>query len=80
MILPEAPNSAVSPAVDWPVTRTETDWPAASFIWLATVRFQISSYSRNWSPDRRVSPGVRNVSPDGRIASCASWAFLTLLR
>lgn len=23
-------------------------------------------------------PGVRNVSPDGRIASCASCAFFTL--
>ena len=25
------------------------------------------------------SPGVRKVSPAGRIASCASWAFLTFL-
>ena len=26
-----------------------------------------------------ISPGVRKRSPAGRIASCASWAFLTLL-
>ena len=43
MILPDAPNSASSPAVERPLTRTETDSPVASFIWEATVRFQISS-------------------------------------
>ncbi len=53
--------------------------PIASFIWDATVRFQISSYRRNSSLCRPVSAGVRNASPDGRIASCASCAFLTLL-
>ena len=59
--------------------RTVIDWPSASFIWEATVRIQISSYSRNWSPVSRVWAGVRKVSPAGRIASCASWAFFTLL-
>ena len=49
-----------------------TEWPTASFIWEATVRIQISSYSRNCSPVRPVSAGVRNRSPDWRIASCAS--------
>ena len=43
------------------------------------MRFQISSYRANSSP--RSSPatwaGVRKRSPAGRIASWASWAFLT---
>ena len=59
--------------------RTLTDSPVASFICEATVRFQISSYSRNSSPLSPVCAGVRNRSPAGRIASCASWAFFTLL-
>ena len=79
MILPVAVNSASSPSEDIPVTRTLTDSPVASFICEATVRFQISSYSRNSSPARPVCTGVRNRSPAGRIASCASWAFFTLL-
>jgi hypothetical protein len=82
MILPDAPNSASSPADERPLTRTETDSPTASFIWEATVRFQISSYSRSSSPDspaRAAAGGVRKRSPAGRIASCASWAFFTLL-
>ena len=56
MTLPLAPNSARSPAVDVPATRTDTDSPVASFICEATVRCQISSYSRRSSEDRRV-PG-----------------------
>ncbi len=82
MILPEAPNSARSPADDRPATFTDTDSPVASFICEATVRFQIRSYSRSSSPRRPArwaSGGVRNRSPAGRIASCASWAFFTLL-
>src|SRR5215510_1585508 len=51
MILPDAANSASSPADERPLTRTETDSPVASFIWEATVRFQISSYRRSSSPD-----------------------------
>ena len=49
----------------------------ASLIWLATVRFQIRSYMRCSSrPSCPVTSfGVRKVSPDGRIASCASCAF-----
>ena len=44
------------------------------------MRCQISSYSRNSSPliDRATWPGVRKLSPAGRMASCASWAFFTL--
>ena len=57
---------------------TVIERPSASFIWEAMVRIQISSYSRNWSPVSRVCAGVRKVSPAGRMASCASWAFLTL--
>ncbi len=79
MILPDAANSASSLADEVPVIRTLTDSPVASFIWEATVRFQISSYSRNSSPDSLVWAGVWNRSPAGRIASCASWAFFTLL-
>ena len=46
------------------------------------MRCQISSYSRRSSEDRRSRAtwaGVRKLSPAGRMASCASWAFLTLL-
>ena len=65
-----------------PATRTDTDSPVASFICEATVRCQISSYSRRSSEDRwslATWAGVRKLSPAGRMASCASWAFLTLL-
>jgi hypothetical protein len=85
MILPDAANSASSRADESPVIRTDTDSPVASFICDATVRFQISSYSRDSSPDSpalvapETSAGVRKRSPAGLIASCASWAFLTLL-
>ena len=52
----------------------------ASAIWDATVRFQIKSYKANSSRESSGanSPGVLNVSPAGRIASCASCAFLVL--
>ncbi len=82
MTLPLAPNSARSLAVEVPAARTDTDSPVASFICEATVRCQISSYSRRSSEDRRsraTCAGVRKLSPAGRMASCASWAFLTLL-
>ena len=54
--------------------------PVASVIWEATVRFQISSYRRSSSPEmaRPACSGVRKDSPAGRMASWASWAFLTL--
>ena len=54
--------------------------PFASTIWLATVRFQIRSYSFN-SSERSTEDscdGVGNASPAGRTASWASWAFLDL--
>ncbi len=82
MILPDALNSARSLAVLVPATLTDTDWPVASFIWLATVRFHTRSYRRSSSlfrPAADACRGVRNRSPAGRIASCASWAFFTLL-
>ncbi len=79
IVRPDALNSTSSPADDLPPTFTVTDSPTASFIWEETVRCQISSYRRNMSPDSPVSPGVRNSSPDGRIASCASCALFTLL-
>ncbi len=78
IVLPEAVNSASRPSEARPPIFTVTLLPTASFIWEATVRFQISSYRRNWSPVRPVSAGVRKRSPEGRIASCASCAFLTL--
>ena len=80
MTVPDAPNSVSSPADEVPAMRSDTVWPAASFICEAIVRIQISSYSA--SSSRFSSPascfGVRNASPAGRIASCASCAFLTL--
>ena len=44
------------------------------------MRFQIRSYSLNSLPRSTLcnSDGVRNTSPDGRIASCASCAFFDL--
>ena len=59
---------------------TRTDWPRASTIWEATVRFQMRSYRASESPrsSRLSDSGVRNVSPAGRMASWASCAFLTL--
>jgi hypothetical protein len=77
IVLPDALNSASRPSEAVPAIFTVTELPTASFIWEATVRFQISSYSLNWSPVRPVSAGVRKRSPEGRIASCASCAFLT---
>ena len=77
--VPDAPNSASSPELDRPATRTETDSPVASFICEATVRFHTRSYSRSSSPVSLVWAGVRNLSPAGRIASCASCALFTLL-
>src|SRR5665647_800210 len=84
--VPLAENSASTPeagaCADSPVGPaamvTDAVEPVASAIWEATVRFQIRSYSLKSLP-RRVEAseaGVRKVSPDGRIASCASCAFL----
>ena len=58
---------------------TESIVSLASAIWLATVRFQISSYTARSRPSSPVSPGVRKLSPDGRIASWASWALRALV-
>ncbi len=43
IVLPEAVNSASRPSAAVPPIRTVTLLPIASFIWEATVRFQISS-------------------------------------
>ncbi len=72
MTLPVAPNSARSPAVEVPATRTDTDSPVASFICEATVRCQISSYSRRLSEDSlslATWAGVRSFAglPDGLV-------------
>ena len=81
MTVPDADSSASRPSVLVPPSRTVAVKPRASAIWVATVRFQISSYRRNSSPpsDPATWPGVRKESPEGRIASCASCAFLDLL-
>ena len=77
--VPAVPNSASRPSAAVAPSRTETVSPRASAICEATVRFQTSSYSayssRSSSP--RTSSSVRKRSPAGRIASCASCAFLT---
>ena len=41
--VPEAPNSAASPALESAAIRSDTVWPRASSICDATVRIQISS-------------------------------------
>ena len=79
MVRPELLNTTSSPVVAVAPMRIDTELPLASFICEAIVRFQISSYSRSSSPDRPVCLGVVNFSPAGRMASCASCAFLTLL-
>ena len=81
MTFPLALHSASVPSAVRAPSRIVELVPRASAIWLATVRCQISSYSRSSSPEtsRASSPGVRNTSPDGRMASCASCAFFTLL-
>ena len=80
MIVPDAENSASRPSAATAPRRIVAVWPRASAICEATVRFQMRSYSAKSSP--RTSPatsaGVRNESPAGRTASCASCAFFTL--
>ena len=78
--VPLAENSASRPSLLVAPMRIVAVVPFASAIWLATVRFQIKSYSANSSPTNSpaTSAGVRKTSPAGRIASCASCAFLTL--
>lgn len=43
IVLPDAVNSASRPSLARPAIFTVTELPTASFIWDATVRFQISS-------------------------------------
>ena len=78
--MPEADSSTARPSAAVAPIRTLAVVPRASAICEATVRCQISSYSRNSSP--RSAPatwaGVRKESPAGRMASWASWAFLAL--
>ncbi len=80
MTVPDAENRTSVPSDAVAPRRTDAVCPRASAICEATVRFQISSYNRNWSPDssRATWAGVRKWSPAGRIASCASWAPLAL--
>ena len=81
MTVPEAENRTSVPSDAVAPRRTDAVCPRASAICEATVRFQISSYSRNWSPDSSLATwaGVRKWSPAGRMASCASCAPLALL-
>ena len=62
-------------------SRTVTVSPVASVICEAIVRFQISSYTSASArlTSRATCSGERKESPAGRMASCASWAFLTFL-
>ena len=80
MTVPDAVNSAVPCSAVAAEIVTEAVDPRASAICDATVRFQMRSYSLNSLPRSTLlsSDGVRNVSPDGRIASWASCAFLDL--
>ena len=77
--MPDAENSTSRPSDAPAPSRTVVVASRASAIWEAIVRFQISSYSANSSALTRPasSPGRANESPAGRIASWASWAFLT---
>ena len=74
MIVPLAENSTSRPSPEVAPKRIVAVVPRASAIWLAIVRFQIKSYKANSSPTSSpaTSAGVRNTSPAGRIASCAS--------
>ena len=63
-----------------PATSTATWSSSADCICEATARFHTRSYKRRCSGLRRCATlsGVRLTSV-GRMASCASWAFLALL-
>ncbi len=67
MMVPDAENSTAWWLALVAPMRTVEVVPAASAIWEATVRFQISSYMRNSSPrsSERTLAGVRNESPGG---------------
>lgn len=56
-----------------------TNFRRASAICVATVRFQIRSYSRPSTPLSPCSSVVRISVPAGRMASWASCAFLEVL-
>ena len=81
MTVPDAENRTSVPSDAVAPRRTEAVCPRASAICEATVRFQISSYRRNWSPESSLATcaGVRKWSPAGRMASWASWAPFALL-
>ena len=80
---PEAANSVRRPSTVVAASRAAMLSPLASLICEATVRFQIRSYSLASSDPgptaRATESGSVKRSPAGRIASCASWAFLTVL-
>jgi len=77
--VPVARNAAGPLAACGSSKSTDTVFSVAWIIWQATVRFQISSYSLRCSSLRKAatSRGVR-IAEVGRIASCASCAFLLL--
>ena len=80
MALPLAENTASRPSGVRPVISTDVRNSCASTICEATARFHTSSYSFSSSLSRIRSSdcGVRRKSV-GRIASCASCAFRTLV-
>ena len=81
MVRPEASNSTSVPSSTVVPARTLVDSPRAGAIWEASVRAHTSWYTSCWSRSRTsatTSSGVRQRSPAGRIASCASWALATL--
>ena len=59
---------------------TETVSNTACVIWHAMVRFQMSSYRRAWSDDRRARTESGSCAAEvGRTASCASCAFFAFV-
>ena len=78
MALPLAVNTWGRPSAPVAVISSVVRSSLASAIWEATVRFQISSYRRASSGGSDSDCG-RWPKSVGRIASCASWAFLTLV-
>ena len=79
--MPLAVNSASRPSSVRAPTRSCTVSPVQSVIWLASVRFHTSSYSRasGFGTCLATVFGSAKASPAGRMASWASWAFFTLL-
>ena len=83
MVVPEAANSASVPVVGALAVaprRIETVVPTASAICEARVRCQMSRYSDiSWPLSSAESWSGLRSGVVGRMASWASWAFLTLV-